>query len=283
MYKVTKKKVHGLLHPEIVGDEKWDKVINVFIIVLIILNVIAVMLETVPSLHDEYYEQQFFYYFDLISVIIFTIEYILRVWSSNHDPKYKHSFWGRVKYMLSPAALIDVLAILPFYIHTLIGLDLRVLRILRLMRFFRLFRLTAYMKSAQMIVNIFKTRVNELMLSLVLVIFLIILSSSAIYFAEHLHPENQYKFTSIPATIWWAVVTLTTTGYGDMYPMTTIGKTMTGVIMLTGVAFFALPAGIISAGFLEEFRKSRIKKTHKCPHCGENLDIDDSSHSDIHT
>lgn len=283
MYKVTKKKVHGLLHPEIVGDEKWDKVINVFIIVLIILNVIAVMLETVPSLHDEYYEQQFFYYFDLISVIIFTIEYILRVWSSNHDPKYKHSFWGRVKYMLSPAALIDVLAILPFYIHTIIGLDLRVLRILRLMRFFRLFRLTAYMKSAQMIVNIFKTRVNELMLSLVLVIFLIILSSSAIYFAEHLHPENQYKFTSIPATIWWAVVTLTTTGYGDMYPMTTIGKTMTGVIMLTGVAFFALPAGIISAGFLEEFRKSRIKKTHKCPHCGENLDIDDSSHSDIQT
>ncbi len=275
MYRVTKKKVHGLLHPEIVGDEKWDKIINVFIIVLIILNVIAVMLETVPSLHDDYFEQQFFHYFDLVSVIIFTIEYVLRVWSSNHEEKYKHSLWGRLKYMASPAALIDVLAILPFYLHTIIGLDLRVLRILRLMRFFRLFRLTAYMKSAQMITNVFKKRINELALSFILVIFLVIIASCALYFAEHEPPGNHELFTSIPATMWWAVVTLTTTGYGDMVPFTDIGKAMSALIMLTGVAFFALPAGIITAGFLEEFRINRIKKTHKCPYCGEDLDIED--------
>ncbi len=275
MYNATKKKVHGLLHPEIVGDERWDKIINVFIIVLIILNVIAVMLETVPSFHDDYFEQQFFHYFDLVSVIIFTVEYVLRVWSCNHDPKYKHSIWGRIKYMLSPGALIDVLAILPFYIHTIIGLDLRVLRILRLMRFFRLFRLTAYMKSAQMITNVFKKRSNELALSFILVIFLVIIASCAIYFAEHEPPGNSELFTSIPATMWWAVVTLTTTGYGDMVPFTDIGKAMSALIMLTGVAFFALPAGIITAGFLEEFRINRIKKTHKCPYCGEDLDLDD--------
>jgi voltage-gated potassium channel len=251
MYHKTKEKVHGLLHPEIVGDKHWDKVINVYTITLIILNVLAVMLETVPSLHDEQHEKDFFHYFDLVSVIIFSIEYVLRVWSSNHEEKYKHSIKGRIKYMLSAGALIDLLAILPFYLHVIVGLDLRILRMLRLMRFFRLFRLTAYMKSAHMIVNIFKSRINELLLSLVLVIFLIIFSSCAIYFAEHNHPVNKELFTSIPATIWWSVVTLTTTGYGDMYPMTTLGKLMAGVIMLTGVAFFALPAGIITAGFLE--------------------------------
>ncbi|MBK7289666.1 MAG: ion transporter [Chitinophagaceae bacterium] len=280
MYKVTKKKVHGLLHPEIVGDERWDKIINIFIIVLIILNVLAVMLETVPSMHDEYHEQQFFHYFDLISVIIFTVEYVLRVWSSNHEEKYKHSVWGRLKYMVSPAALIDLLAILPFYLHAIIGFDLRVLRILRLMRFFRLFRLTAYMKSVHMITNVFKKRANELVLSFILVVFLIIIASCAMYFAEHEPPGNSEAFTSIPATIWWAVVTLTTTGYGDMVPFTTIGKCMSVVIMLTGVAFFALPAGIITAGFLEEFRMNRVKKTHQCPHCGEHLDLDDNNHQE---
>ncbi|MBC7874712.1 MAG: ion transporter [Ferruginibacter sp.] len=279
MYHKTKEKVHGLLHPEIVGDKNWDKVINVFIIVLIILNVIAVMLETVPSFHDETHEKKFFHYFDLVTVIIFSIEYVLRVWSCNHEAKYKHSFKGRLKYMLSPGALIDLLAILPFYLHVIIGLDLRVLRILRLMRFLRLFRLTAYMKSAQLIVNVFKSRKNELLLSLVLVIFLIIFSSCAIYFAEHLYPdEKTSKFTSIPATIWWSVVTLTTTGYGDMYPLTTLGKAMAGVIMLTGVAFFALPAGIITAGFLEESRKNKKHRHTKCPHCGEDIDLDEERH-----
>ena len=95
MYKVTKKKVHGLLHPEIVGDKHWDKIINIFIISLIILNVIAVMLETVSSLQAKYAD--FFHYFDVVSVIIFSVEYVLRVWSSNHEEKYKGSLMGRLK------------------------------------------------------------------------------------------------------------------------------------------------------------------------------------------
>ncbi|HQZ51548.1 MAG: ion transporter [Chitinophagaceae bacterium] len=279
MYKVTKKKVHGLLHPEIVGDERWDKIINVFIIVLIILNVVAVILETVKSINNRY--EEFFHYFDWISVIIFTIEYILRVWSSNHEEKYKHSVWGRLKYMFSAGALIDLIAIAPSYMHSIIGIDLRVLRMMRLMRLFRLFRLTAYMKSAQMITNVFKKRANELALTFILAALLIIIASCIIYFTEHLYPtEKTSLFTSIPATIWWAIVTLTTTGYGDMIPLTDLGKFMSGIIMLTGVAFFALPAGIITAGFLEEFRINRIKKTHKCPNCGEDLNLENNHHHD---
>ncbi len=283
MYKNTKKAVHGLLHPEIVEDKRWDKFINVFIIVLIILNVIAVMLETVKSIHDKY--AYYFTIFDYVSVVIFTIEYILRVWSSNHEKKYSHSIWGRLKYMFSVGALIDLIAILPSYIHMIFGgslVDLRILRMLRLLRILRLFRLTAYTQSAHMITNVFKKRSSELILSFILASFLIIIASCIMYFTEHnyLPPDTKIPslFTSIPKTIWWAVTTLTTTGYGDMYPITNLGKALASVIMMLGIAFFALPAGIITAGFIDEFRLQRVKKTHRCPHCGEVLDVDENAH-----
>lgn len=274
MYHATKEKIHSLLHPEI-GDTRWDKIINIFIISLIILNVIVVMLETIPDLEKEYHD--FFEVFDLVSVIIFTIEYLLRIWSSNHDPKYKHSIGGRLKFMFTFPMLIDLLAILPFYLNFLVGFDLRVLRVLRLMRFFRLFRLTAYMKAAKLVINVFRSKVNELILSLILVIFLIIIASSLLYFAEHNAQPDSYS--SIPHTVWWAVVTLTTTGYGDMIPITAIGKILSSIIMLSGVALFALPAGIITSGFLEEMRKLRSAESKKCPHCGKPID---EYHDDNH-
>lgn len=270
MYHAVKMKVHTILHPEL-GFTKWDRVINVFIIVLIILNVTAVMLETVRSIHEPY--AAFFRNFDLISVIIFTIEYVLRVWSCNHDPRYALSIHGRIRYMFSAGALLDLLAILPFYVHIIVGLDLRVLRILRLMRFLRLFRLTAYMRSARMVRNVFITRANDLKLSLVMILFLIIIAACLLYFAEN---STQPKiFSSIPATIWWAIVTVTSVGYGDMVPVTTTGKILTSIISLTGLAVFALPAGIITAGFLEEIKKTKKQKVHHCPHCGKPLDHPD--------
>ena len=267
MYHAVKMKVHTILHPEL-GFTKWDRIINVFIIVLIILNVTAVMLETVHSIHDPY--AAFFKNFDLISVIIFTIEYVLRVWSCNHDPRYAHSVHGRIKYMLSAGALLDLLAILPFYVHIIVGLDLRILRILRLMRFLRLFRLTAYMRSARMVRNVFVSRANDLKLSLVMILFLIIIAACLLYFSEN--AAQPKVFSSIPATIWWAIVTVTSVGYGDMVPITVTGKVLTSIISLTGLAVFALPAGIITAGFLEEIKKTKKQKTHHCPHCGKALD-----------
>lgn len=267
MYQASKRKVHIFLHPEL-GDTRWDKLFNAFIIVLIILNVVAVILETVPFIHEPY--KEFFRIFDLVSVIIFTTEYLLRVWSSNHDPRYRHSIHGRLRYMVSTGALIDLLAILPFYLHVFIGFDLRVLRIFRLLRFLRLFRLTAYMKSARMIKKVFTSRANELKLSLVLILFFIIMASCLLYFAEH--AAQPAVFSSIPATIWWAVVAATSVGYGDMIPVTVLGKTLAGILSLAGLAVFALPAGIITAGFLEEIRKNKKTKIHVCPHCGKPLE-----------
>lgn len=267
MYHTTKRKIYILLHPEI-GDSKWDKFINGFIITLILLSVTAVILETVPSIHDPYFI--YFKIFDLFTVTVFTIEYILRVWSCTYDPRYRHSIKGRLKYMVSAYALIDLIAILPFYFHFIIGLDLREVRILRLLRFLRLFGLTAYMKSAKMIKNVFVSRANELKLSLVLIFFLLIISACLIYFAEHLAQPK--VFTSIPATMWWAVVTITSVGYGDMIPITIEGKILTGIITLSGLAIFALPAGIITAGFLEEMRKRKSPRNTECPHCGKPIE-----------
>lgn len=267
MYRSTKGKVHTLLHPEL-GHTKWDRFINIFIIVLILLNVIAVMLETVPAIHGPH--KEFFRVFDIVSVTIFTVEYVLRVWSSNHDPQFRHSLHGRLRYMLTPGALIDLLAIAPFYFYSVVTIDLRVLRVLRLLRFLRLFRLTSYMKATRMVVNVFKATKNQLLLALVLAMFLIVISSCLVYFAEHVAQPD--KFTSIPATVYWSVITLTTVGYGDLYPVTTIGKTFTSIILLAGVALFALPAGIITAGFLEEIRKGKSQRTFNCPHCGQPIE-----------
>jgi len=278
MYKKIQKKTHVLLHPEL-GHSRWDRIVNGTIITLIILNVLAVMVETVPEIHDPY--AIYFTYFDRISVGIFTVEYILRVWSCTMEERFRHPIKGRLRYMFTAGAMVDLLAILPSYIGALVGLDLRTLRLLRLARFLRLFRLTSYMKATRIVVNVFKNRKNELVLSFVLAIFLIIISSSIIYFAEH--PAQPKIFRSIPHSIYWSVITLTTTGYGDMTPHTSLGRFMTGVLLLAGVAIFALPAGIITAGFLEESRRSRHSHKIKCPHCGAVLPEDfHTDHPDLH-
>lgn len=259
----TRQKMHILLHPEL-GNTYWDKAVNASIITLILLNVVVVMIETVPTIYNKH--KSLFHFFDLFSVVVFSIEYLLRVWSSPHDKKYSHPIYGRLKYMISTAAIIDLLAILPFYLHAFLGFDLRVLRMLRLFRFLRLFRLTAYMKATKLIVNVFKATKNLLLLSLLMASILIIISSSLVYFAEHItQPE---VFSSIPATLWWSVVTLTTVGYGDMIPVTLMGKLFTSLILLAGVTLFALPAGILTAGFLEETRKQKgLRNNFNCPYC----------------
>jgi voltage-gated potassium channel len=270
MYNSIKKKVYDLLHPD-EGNTRWDKVINTFLITVIILNVAAVILETVPSIQQP--NKTFFNYFDAFSVAIFSIEYVLRVWSATYHARYRHSFGGRLKYIFSPGALIDLIAILPYFLSDFFGFDLRVLRIFRLTRILRLFRLTSYTRSTRVIVNVFKSRLNELVLSFILIIFLIVICSCLVYFAEHSAQPND--FSSIPATMWWSVMTLTTVGYGDMVPHTILGKFLTVIISLAGIAFLAVPAGIITAGFLDETKKIKKPQRHFCPHCGKPIDTDD--------
>jgi len=246
---------------------KLSKGFNIFLILLICLNVIAVCLETVESLASQYH--LIFYYFEVFSVAVFSIEYILRVWTITENEKYKHPVSGRIKFIFTFSSLIDILAILPFYLPMFIPIDLRILRILRLIRLIRIFKMSRYLHATQLIARVIKAKKEELSISFFLVIFLMIVASAIMFYVEH--EAQPDKFSSIPATMWWSVSALTSVGYGDMLPITVLGKTLASVISILGIGLVALPAGILASGFSDEMRK--IHEQHKpvCPHCSKEI------------
>lgn len=265
MYHRYKQQVYLLLNPAD-GGTRADKAVNSFIVGLILLNTIAAILETVDSIYTRY--QPVFHTIEFVSVIIFSAEYVLRVWCCTIHPQYRHPLKGRIQYIFSVGAIIDMLAILPFYLPLFGGNDLRFIRSLRLLRFFRFLKLGRYLNASKVIGNVFKEKKEELVLSFVITVFLIVMASCLMYYAEHdAQPE---KFSSIPETMWWSVATLTTVGYGDEYPITALGKFLTACISILGIGMFALPAGILASGFSEEFRKMKTGK-NCCPHCGKEL------------
>lgn len=265
MYRQTKLLIHQLLDPSDGGNIR-DKIVNSFIVGLIMLNTLAVILETVERFYNNH--KTIFDSIEIFSVFLFSFEYILRVWSCTADPTYAGSIKGRIKYILSFGAIIDLLAILPFFIPLFGGKDLRFVRSLRLLRFFRFFKLGRYLNASKLISNVFKAKKEELVLSFVITIFLIVIASCVMYYAEHdAQPE---KFSSIPETMWWSVATLTTVGYGDEYPITGLGKFLTACISILGIGMFALPAGILASGFSDEFKKLK-KEENCCPHCNKKL------------
>ena|SRR6266498_307343 len=265
MYSAIKRKVYELLDPS-EGGTMADTIVNSFIIGLIVINTIAVILETVDSIYLP--NQPFFTSLELFSVTVFSIEYLLRIWTCTYIEKYRHPLFGRIKYIFSVGAIIDLIAILPFYLPFLTNYDLRFIRVLRLIRFFRFFKLSRYMNASKVISRVFAAKKEELVLSFVITIFLIVIASSIMYYTEH--DAQPDKFSSIPETMWWSVATLTTVGYGDVFPITPLGKTLTAVISILGIGMFALPAGILASGFSGEFQNmKKYKKT--CPHCGKEI------------
>jgi voltage-gated potassium channel len=262
--------VHQIMEAD-EGDTLADKIFDSFIMVLIFLNVTAVILSTVKSLADKY--SLIFYYFEVFSVIVFSLEYILRLWSITEDEEYSRPFIGRIRFMLTPMAIIDLVAILPIFLlffaqQFAIPIDLRFIRAVRFVRIFRLFKMTRYSSSLKHLVSVLKKKKQELVITVFCVVLLLVMSSSMMYFVEH--PTQPDQFSSIPASMWWGVVTLTTVGYGDMYPRTPLGQLLAAVIAFLGIGMFALPAGILASGFSEEMQKESCPT--KCPHCGEKLE-----------
>lgn len=268
----TRKKVHQILNISTRGKRGFPLMVNLFIIGLIALNSLAIILHSVPDIQSHPPWANFFVDFEIFSVIAFTIEYGLRVWSSVEDPKYRDPLWGRLKYMASAWALVDLLAILPFYV-TFFTTDFGLVRILRLLRVVRLYRISKYSRALNMIKSAVRYTREELIISYAFLLFAMLISSSIIYYLEHAaQPE---VFSSIPASLWWGVVTMTTLGYGDVYPITALGKLFGGFIAILGVALFSLPTGILASGFIEQIneakRKEKATKVTKCPHCGEEI------------
>ncbi|WMJ75161.1 ion transporter [Cytophagaceae bacterium ABcell3] len=244
---------------------------DLFLINLIVLNVVAVILETVDGIYNPL--SIFFTGFEYFSITFFAIEYLLRVWAIIESPKKRHPIKGRLNYMYSFLGIVDLLAFLPFFLPFL-GIDFRFIRMLRLLRLFRLMKITRYFGTLELISNVVKNKRVELSITITLLALILIFTSSLMYFVEHTaQPE---AFSSIPATMWWGVATLTTVGYGDMYPFTPLGRFLGAVIAVLGLGFFALPAGILSSGFAEEIKKRKTKPhknkaNGKCPHCGKSL------------
>lgn len=220
------------------SDTKQGKWFAIFIQTLIILSLLSFSLETLPDIDDNY--QKVLNVFEFISITIFSAEYFLRVVLTKKSTSYIFSFFG----------IIDLLAILPFYIAS--GIDLRSIRIFRLLRLFRIFKLFKYNNAIDRLNNAFSSVKKELTVFLMATIFLLYVSAVGIYYFEH--PVQPDKFSSVFHSLWWAVTTLTTVGYGDMYPITIGGKIFTTIIVFIGMGMVAIPTGLLASAFSKTFQ-----------------------------
>jgi voltage-gated potassium channel len=238
------------------ADDRVSRFVNRFLVVLILLNVAISILTTGKVVERDF--GTVFRVVEEISVALFTLEYVLRIWcvTSNRRGRYRHPLWCRLRYLVTPYALIDLAAILPFLISAAIGMDLLVLRALRLLR---LLKLTRYHSAWQTLTAVFVAQRRPFMMAGFLMALTLILASSFMYAIEHeAQPE---KFADIPSAMWWAIVTLCTIGYGDVTPITPLGKVFGGLVSILGLVMYALPAGIMASGFVQELRKRQFVVT----------------------
>lgn len=229
---------------------KLGKLFNISLMVLIIVNVLSVMLETVETLQASY--SDLFLAIELISVSIFILEYIGRVWTALEFEKYEKPIYGRIKFLTNPLMIIDLLAILPIFLTAGLFPDLRSLRVLRVMRILRLLKFERYSKSANIFERVIYKRKDELLVTIIADLVLISLAGTLMYELEHnLQPE---LFSSIPATIWWGLTVVTRAGaVGE--PATILGKFLGGTLALLGVGLLSMPGAIIAAGLMQEYQK----------------------------
>lgn len=233
---------------------------------LIFANVVAAIVASVPGVEQTYGPA--LTWFERFSVLLFTIEYGLRVWTSVEAPRFAHPVTGRLKFLFTPMALLDLAVLLAGYMPAA-GLDLRFIRVLRLVRLMRVLKLVRYSSSLQMFIDVFRDKRADLGVILVFLSVMVVLASSVMYIVER--EEQPDVFSSIPAAMWWSIVTLTTVGYGDIAPMSTAGRILGAFIAVMGIGFFALPAGLLASGFAETIAK-RGKEPVICPHCRKAID-----------
>jgi len=250
----VRSRTYELLNPATFGDQTsrlWDQ----FFSVLILLNVVAVTLESVEALHEKY--DQIFHYFELFSILIFTVEYSLRVWVAplKYENRVAASYSARVKYIFSLNGIIDLLSIIPFYLQFMLpGLDLRILRTLRLLR---ILKLSTYNSALSDLIEAIREERRSFIAAGYIFVVMFIIASSLIYFAEHQkHPTH---FNSIPDSMYWALITLTTVGYGDVTPVTALGKLISVISAMGGVIVVALLTGIIASSFSLQMERRKAE------------------------
>ncbi len=233
-----------------VADTAAGRWLNGVLLIVIVLNVVAVILESVDAIYAEY--AAWFDFFEAISIAIFTVEYAARVWVSVENREFGTGWRGRLRYAGTPMAIVDLVAILPFFLSAFTDVDTRIFRSLRLLRVFKLSRHSAAM---DLLLTVIRNEAATVVSSLFVMLIIIILAASGMYIIER--EAQPDAFQSIPQAMWWAAVTLTTVGYGDMVPITALGKIFGLLITVAGVGMVALPAGILASGFSQELLKRR--------------------------
>lgn len=267
---MTKKRIFEIISKADEGD-KVSKAFDTMILTLIVLSIVSIVLESFENIAIKY--SVVLRVFEAITVIVFTIEYILRIWTA--DLLYPNEKHPRLKYIFSFMAIIDLCAILPFFVP-FISVDLRFLRMIRLLRLFRLlrvFKLGRYFDALTIVVDVIKGSASQLVVSVVLCFFIMLFAAIIMYTAEN--PVQPEQFPNIIASLWWAICTLTTVGYGDVYPITVLGRFFASIISIVGIGIIAIPTGIIAAGFTSAINKkvpTEEEKKNYCPYCGHKLE-----------
>lgn len=248
-YKKLRDKVYNVVW--IFEDKPINDAYDVTIIALVIINLLATTISTMQGLYNDY--KFIFELVDLICISAFCFDYVVRIWSCVSNDKFKGIITGRIRYALTPMAIIDFLSIAPSF-FPLSGH----LKLLRIFRLARILKLSKYCKSFMLIKNALCRKKEMLMSSFVLIFIVLFVLSSIVYYCEN--PAQPDKFTSIPATLWWGVITLTSVGYSDIYPITLLGKIVTGITALLAIPLVAIPGGIIFSSITEEIKIEEMEE-----------------------
>ncbi len=249
--RTVRQKIHALVWPSEHGG-RLHEYFDTFIMAWVVVSVIAVVLESVDAIHFVLNLE--FIILDTVAVAIFTCEFLMRAYSVVEEPGYRRAVSGRLKFLKSPGALIDLIAIAPFFLEVILHhlVDLRFLRVFRLMR---LLKLTRYTGATKTLGIVMKRERPVLLASAFVMLLLVLLTASLGYLFEH--EAQPDKFENIPQAIYWAVVTLASVGYGDISPVTPAGRAMTIVLALLGIGIFAIPAALLSSAFSDQLRIER--------------------------
>jgi len=252
-----RQRVHALVFPSAYGGELHN-LYDSFIVVWVVISMLAVILESVHSIH--YMLNMEFIILDAIAVSIFTLEYTLRMYCCVEEPGYKKAVTGRLKMAKSTSSIIDLLAIAPFFLEVFLHhlIDLRFMRVFRLLR---LLKLTRYTGATQSLMKVIAREWPVMAASAFIMLLLVVMTASLGYLFEHeAQPE---KFENIPQSIYWAVITLASVGYGDISPVTPAGRAMTIVLALIGIGIFAIPAALLSSAFSDQLKSDREALVNK--------------------
>jgi voltage-gated potassium channel len=240
-------KVHSLLDPKPPGS-LGSKAVEAVVVTLILLSVTAIVVETVPGMSEPY--GLWFHWIERGTLTVFAAEYVLRIWSCTADPTYSHPIGGRLRFAMRPLLVIDLISMLPLLI-TGNGLPI-IMRGLRMLRLLRLLKLTRYSTGLQTFGRVLKRCAPELLSTLFVMMVMLVFSSSLMFLLER---DANPKFGSIPDAMWWGIATFTTVGYGDVTPITPLGRLLGGCVAILGIAMFAIPAGVLGAAFSQELTK----------------------------